>query len=348
MFLKDFSFNLPKELIATKPVYPRDSSKLLVLKKFKLYEETLFSNLSNHLKEGDLVVLNNTKVNTSKINGTKINHNTSVEFTFISNINKGLWSCFALPGKKVKVGDIFNFIEVEGTIIRKDSETIYIDFKENNLKFIKILNENGKISLPPYISKVRELNEDDNTSYQTIYSEVNGSIAAPTAGLHFTDKVFEDLKRMNIGIEKITLSIGPGTFLPLRKNKINDNKLHSEKILISDDIAKRLNDAYLDKNRRIISIGTTTLRALESSFDKKNLFKPYDDYSDIFIYPGKRIYSIDGLVTNFHLPESSLFILICSLIGTKTALEMYKYAIKKQFRFYSYGDACFLLNQDYD
>ena len=348
MFLKDFSFKLPKELIATKPVYPRDSSKLLVLKKFKLYEETLFSNLSNHLKEGDLVVLNNTKVNTSKINGTKINHNTSVEFTFISNINKGLWSCLALPGKKVKVGDIFNFNGAEGTIIKKDSETIYIDFKENNLKFIKTLNENGKISLPPYISKVRELNEDDNTSYQTIYSEVNGSIAAPTAGLHFTDKIFEDLKRMNIGIEKITLNIGPGTFLPLRKNNITDNKLHSEKILISDDIAIRLNDAYLDKNRRIISIGTTTLRALESSFDKKNLFKPYDDYTDIFIYPGKRIHSIDGLVTNFHLPESSLFILICSLIGTKTALEMYKYAIKKQFRFYSYGDACFLLNQDYD
>jgi len=348
MFLKDFSFNLPKELIATKPVYPRDSSKLLVLKKFKLYEETLFSNLSNHLKEGDLVVLNNTKVNASKINGTKINHNTSVEFTFISNINKGLWNCFALPGKKVKVGDIFNFNGVEGTIIKKDSETIYIDFKVYNSKFIKILNENGKISLPPYISKVRELNEDDNTSYQTIYSEVNGSIAAPTAGLHFTNKIFEDLKRMNIGIEKITLNIGPGTFLPLRKNNITDNKLHSEKILISDDIAKRLNDAYLDKNRRIISIGTTTLRALESSFDKKNLFKPYDDYTDIFIYPGKRIHSIDGLVTNFHLPESSLFILICSLIGTKTALEMYKYAIKKQFRFYSYGDACFLLNQNYD
>jgi len=253
-----------------------------------------------------------------------------------------------LPGKKVKVGDIFNFNGVEGTIIKKDSETIYIDFKVYNSKFIKILNENGKISLPPYISKVRELNEDDNTSYQTIYSEVNGSIAAPTAGLHFTNKIFEDLKRMNIGIEKITLNIGPGTFLPLRKNNITDNKLHSEKILISDDIAKRLNDAYLDKNRRIISIGTTTLRALESSFDKKNLFKPYDDYTDIFIYPGKRIHSIDGLVTNFHLPESSLFILICSLIGTKTALEMYKYAIKKQFRFYSYGDACFLLNQNYD
>lgn len=348
MFLKDFSFNLPKELIATKPAYPRDSSKLLVLKKFKLYEETFFSNLSSYLKEGDLVVLNNTKVNASKINGTKINHNSSVEFTFINNTSRGLWSCFALPGKKVKIGDIFLFNDVEGNIVKKDKETIYIDFKENNSKFINILNENGKISLPPYISKVRELNEDDNTSYQTIYSEVNGSIAAPTAGLHFTDKVFEDLKKMNIDIEKITLNIGPGTFLPLRKDKVNDNKIHSEKIFISEKTSKKLNDAYLDKDRRIISIGTTTLRALESSFDKDNLFKPYDDFTDIFIYPGKRIHSINGLVTNFHLPESSLFILICSLIGTKTALEMYKYAIKKQFRFYSYGDACFLLNQNYD
>jgi len=348
MFIEDFSFNLPKELIATKPAYPRDSSRLLALKDFKLYEETVFSNLCNHLKEGDLVVLNNTKVNASKIRGTKISDKTFVEFTFITNINKGLWSCLALPGKKVKIGDTFVFNNVDGNVLKKDNETIYIDFKENNSQFIKILNENGKISLPPYISKVRKLNEDDNISYQTIYSEVEGSIAAPTAGLHFTEKIFKDLKNMNIDIEKVTLNIGPGTFLPLRKNKISDNKLHSEKISISENTSKSLNEAYLDKKRRIISIGTTTLRALESSFDEVDLFKPYDDFTDIFIYPGKKIQSIDALVTNFHLPESSLFILICSLIGTKTALEMYKYAIKEQFRFYSYGDSCFLLNQNYD
>lgn len=348
MLLQDFSFKLPKELIATKPVYPRDSSRLLFLKNHDTYEETQFLNLCNYLNSGDLLVINNTRVNVSNISGVKKGTEILVDFTIIRNEVDGKWSCLALPGKKVNKGDIFSFDEVECIVLKKENEKITLDFGKENDDFKEILKKNGTISLPPYISKIRGFNESDKTDYQTIYAKVGGSIAAPTAGLHFTESLLKKIQDNNIDIESVTLDIGPGTFLPLRKNQIDQNKIHSERFHISEEIIEKLNEVFKDKSRRIISVGTTSLRALESSFDEKNLFKPINDYTDIFIYPGKKVKSIDALITNFHLPESSLFLLICSLIGTKTALKMYHYAIKNKFRFYSYGDACFLLNKSYD
>ena len=348
MFLQDFSFKLPKELIATKPAYPRDSSRLLFLKNKGSYEETQFFNLCNYLKSGDLLVINDTRVNVSKISGIKKGTKIYVDFTIIKNEIDGKFSCLALPGKKVNEGDIFIFDEVECIVSKKENEKITLDFGKKNENFKIILEKNGIISLPPYISKIRGFEESDKSDYQTIYSKVDGSIAAPTAGLHFTKSLLEKIKNNNIDIENITLDIGPGTFLPLRKNQVDQNKIHSERFYISEEITKKLNEVFKNKSRRIISVGTTTLRALESSFDEKNLFKPINDDTDIFIYPGKKVKSIDALITNFHLPESSLFLLICSLIGTKTALKMYQHAIDNKFRFYSYGDACFLLNKSYD
>ena len=347
MFLKDFSFELPEDLIAVKPVYPRDSSKLLVLKSLNSYQNSLFSDICDYLLPGDLLVINNTKVNASKIIGLKKRTKSKIEFTFISNEKDGIWLCFALPGKKVSIGNLFIFKDVEGKVISKDKEKIYIDFGVKNNEFIDILSTFGEITLPPYISKLRKFEDQDNKDYQTIYAQKSGSIAAPTAGLHFTDNLLKKIKRKKIDIESINLNIGPGTFLPLRNDKVEDNNLHSEKFYISDESSDILNNAYHSKERRIISVGTTSLRALESSFDSKNFFKPIDTTTNIFIYPGKKIKSIDGLITNFHLPQSSLFLLICALIGTKTALDMYNYAIENKYRFYSYGDACFLLNKNY-
>ena len=347
MFLKDFSFELPEDLIAVKPVRPRDSSKLLILKSLNSYQDSLFSDIYDYLLPGDLLVVNNTKVNASKIIGIKKGTKSKIEFTFISNEKNGIWLCFALPGKKVSIGNLFVFKDVEGKVINKDKEKIYIDFKKKNTAFTDILASFGEITLPPYISNLRNFEDQDNEDYQTIYAQKSGSIAAPTAGLHFTDNLLKKIKRKKIDVESITLNIGPGTFLPLRNDKVEDNNLHSEKFYVSEQSSDILNDAYHSKERRIISVGTTSLRALESSFDSRNFFRPLDKATNIFIYPGKKIKSIDGLITNFHLPKSSLFLLICALIGTKTALDMYNYAIENKYRFYSYGDACFLLNKNY-
>jgi S-adenosylmethionine:tRNA-ribosyltransferase-isomerase (queuine synthetase) len=299
MFLKDFSFVLPEDLIAVKPVFPRDSSKLLVLKSLNSYQNCLFSDICDYLLPGDLLVVNNTKVNASKIIGIKKGTKSKIEFTFISNEKNGIWLCFALPGKKVSIGNLFIFRDVEGKVINKDKEKIYIDFGTKNNEFSGILASFGEITLPPYISKLRKFEDQDNEDYQTIYAQKRGSIAAPTAGLHFTDNLLKKIKRKKIDIESITLNIGPGTFLPLRNDKVEDNNLHSEKFYISEQSSDILNDAYHDKERRIISVGTTSLRALESSFDSKNFFKPLDTSTNIFIYPGKKIKSIDGLITTF-------------------------------------------------
>ena len=347
MLLKDFSFELPEYLIATKPAFPRDSSKLLCLLSRDQYEETQFSRICDYLLPGDLLVTNDTKVKTSKITGLNKESNKKIEFTFISNEKEGIWLCLALPGKKVHEGSFFLFKGVEGKIIKKNSEEIYIDFDNKNNEFTEVLKSYGKISLPPYISKFRSFDKSDNENYQTVYAKKIGSVAAPTAGLHFTESLLNKIKTMNIDIESVTLNIGPGTFLPLRNEKIEDNTLHSEKFFIPEETAKSLNNAYKNKNRRIISVGTTSLRVLESAFDNKSLFKSLNSSTDIFIYPGKKIKSINGLITNFHLTQSSLFLLICALIGTKTALDMYNFAIKNKYRFYSYGDACFLLNKNY-
>ena len=226
-------------------------------------------------------------------------------------------------------------------IINKNEGEVTFDFAEDQDKFLQILLNDARVMLPPYITSKRKIKASDNIDYQTIFSKKDGSIAAPTAGLHFTEELIKEIKKKGINFERITLNINLGTFSPLRNEKVEENSLHSEQCYISEATTKKLNEAKADKKQRIISVGTTALRSLESSFNG-NEFIPINSKTNKFIYPGIKINSIDALITNFHLPRSSLFILICALMGTQKMLDAYNYAIKNKYRFYSYGDACLL------
>ena len=351
MNLSDFDFDLPDKLIALNPAKPRDSSKLLRINQSEVFEDTNFHKLTNYLNEGDVLVVNDTKVIPSKIIGYKVNIErelTKISFTFFENRENGQWKALARPAKKINKNDLIFFKNDNGKfynlfaqIIDKKKGEVTFDFASDNEKFIDIMKEKGDIMLPPYITSKRDIKEEDSSDYQTIFQNNEGSIAAPTAGLHFTDNLIKKIKKKGVTIEKLTLNIGLGTFLPLRKDNIEDNILHSEYCYLSKKTAEKLNEVKRSKNRRIICVGTTALRTLETSFEN-GIFKPINKKTNKFIYPGIDINSIDALITNFHLPKSSLFILVCALMGTNRMIKAYEYAIKNQYRFYSYGDACLL------
>ena len=351
MKLSDFDFKLPDELIALNPAKPRDSSKLLRVNSSDFFEDTTFSQLTNFLNDGDVLVVNDTKVIPSKIIGFKVNAEkelTRISFTFFENKENGQWKALAKPARKINKNDLLffkndndKFYDLFAQIIDKNEGEVTIDFASDNEKFINILKEKGDVTLPPYITSKRALNDEDNSDYQTIFQNKEGSIAAPTAGLHFTDNLIEKIIKKGVKIEKLTLNIGLGTFLPLRDDNVKENTLHSEYCYLSSKTAKILNKAKNSKNNRIICVGTTALRTLETSFENGE-FKPINKKTNKFIYPGIDINSIDALITNFHLPKSSLFILVCALMGTNKMLNAYNYAIKNKYRFYSYGDACLL------
>ena len=351
MNLSDFDFDLPDKLIALNPAKPRDSSKLLRINQSEVFEDTNFHKLTNYLNEGDVLVVNDTKVIPSKIIGYKVNIErelTKISFTFFENRENGQWKALARPAKKINKNDLIFFKNDNGKfynlfaqIIDKKKGEVTFDFASDNEKFIDIMKEKGDIMLPPYITSKRDIKEEDSSDYQTIFQNNEGSIAAPTAGLHFTDNLIKKIKKKGVTIEKLTLNIGLGTFLPLRKDNIEDNILHSEYCYLSKKTAEKLNEVKKSKNRRIICVGTTALRTLETSFEN-GIFEPINKKTNKFIYPGIDINSIDALITNFHLPKSSLFILVCALMGTNRMIKAYDYAIKNNYRFYSYGDACLL------
>ena len=351
MNLSDFDFDLPDKLIALNPAKPRDSSKLLRINSSEAFDDTIFSKLTNYLNEGDVLVVNDTKVIPSKIIGYKVNVErelTKISFTFFENRENGQWKALARPAKKINKNDLIFFKNDNGKfynlfaqIIDKKKGEVTFDFASDNEKFIDIMKEKGDIMLPPYITSKRDIKEEDSSDYQTIFQNNEGSIAAPTAGLHFTDSLIKKIIKKGVTIEKLTLNIGLGTFLPLREDNIEDNILHSEYCYLSKKTAEKLNEVKNSKKRRIICVGTTALRTLETSFEN-GVFEPINKKTNKFIYPGIDINSIDALITNFHLPKSSLFILICALMGTNRMIKAYEYAIKNNYRFYSYGDACLL------
>lgn len=351
MKLSDFDFNLPEDLIALEPVKPRDSSKLLRISSSDIYEDTTFDKLTNYLSKGDILVVNDTRVIPSKIFGYKVNLEkelTKISFTFYENRENGQWKALSRPARKINKNDLIffkkdehNFHNLFAQIVDKDKGEVTFDFASDNERFIEILNESGEIMLPPYITSKRAIKIEDNDDYQTIFQNNEGSIAAPTAGLHFTNKLIREIKKKGVIIEKLTLNIGLGTFLPLRNENVKENTLQSEYCYLSKSTADILNEAKSSKNKRIICVGTTALRTLETSF-VNGRFEPVNKKTDKFIYPGINIDSIDALITNFHLPKSSLFILICALMGTDKMLKAYNHAVNNNYRFYSYGDACFL------
>ncbi len=339
MDLSDFDYHLPDELIARYPTEQRTASRLLALDKTNgevLHHQ--FTDLIDELQPNDLLVFNNTRVIPARLFGEKASGG-KVE-VMIERITSGSRGIAQIRASKSPKPDTIIHLE-QGLSLRVIDliDDMFLIESNDEASLSMVLQAVGHMPLPPYID--REDETLDRERYQTVYSSREGAVAAPTAGLHFTEDLIKKIIKKGITIEKLTLNIGLGTFLPLREDSVEDNTLHSEYCYLSKKTAEKLNEIKNSKNRRIICVGTTALRTLETSFED-GIFKPVNKKTNKFIYPGIDINSIDALITNFHLPKSSLFILICALMGTNKMIKAYEYAIKNKYRFYSYGDACLL------
>jgi S-adenosylmethionine:tRNA ribosyltransferase-isomerase len=331
--LSSYDFDLPKDKIAMRPIPGRHNSKLLVynLKTGEIIH-THFLNLVDYLPEQSLLVLNQSKVIPCRLLGKKRSGGFAEIFLLSLEPVEGLYSALIRTTRKKSEGDEFEFDNgVFAKIIKRVDEKFLIKFNISDIK--TYLEKTGLIPIPPYIRKGKS-DELDKTDYQTVFAKESGSLAAPTAGLHFTEEVFAKLKKSSIDHTFITLHVGLGTFSPIKTEDIRDHKMHSETFTVSQESLGKINSA-----KKIVAVGTTSLRVLESIYGKEIV----PDATDIFLYPGKEIHSIDALLTNFHLPQSSLFILVSSLVGRVKALEIYKEAVALDYRFFSYGDAMLIL-----
>ena len=337
MNIDAFDFYLPKQLIAQKSLNPPDKSKLLYISGEDIRDHNTLD-LVNILKPGDLLVANNTKVINSRVSGQLGPKNISI--TMLNEYKPGKWQALVKGSKKLNLGDNINLPnDMVISVIRKGERgLIYFDVKKSKLDFINYLNIYGELPLPPYIKVV----EDDSViRYQTLFAKNYGAVAAPTAGLHFTKNLKNKLANNSIDIAEITLHVGAGTFLPVEVSDISKHNMHSEYFSIDESVASKIN--YTKKNGgRIISIGTTVLRSLESTSDENGFIESFKGETSIFISPGYKIKSSDFLLTNFHLPKSTLFILVCAYAGMETMHKAYQHAIDKNYRFYSLGDACLI------
>lgn len=342
MKLSDFDFKLDERLIAQKPAKPRDAARLLVVKKTTTdFTDKFFYNITDYLKAGDLLIINDSKVIPARLIGKK-ETNGKVEVLLLNNLEKSSWEVIGknipLVGQKI----IF-FKSFYATVIKKDSDSIVLNFNCQGSIFWKHLNRYGQVPLPPYIKSASK--KLDSERYQTVYADKrdHGSVAAPTAGLHFTPRLLKALKQKGIKIVKITLHVGLGTFRPITTDNILDHKMHSEWISVGPVAIKNILEAK-KKHKKIIAVGTTSVRAIESAMSKKDVKKNgYTGLTNIFIYPPYKFKAIDGLITNFHLPKSTLLLLVSALAGKTTIKKAYQEAINKKYRFYSYGDAMLIL-----
>ena len=343
MKLEQLDFYIPKKLIAIEPTKPRDESSLVIVN--KKFEVIKFKEILNQLKKGDTLVFNNTKVINANLEGQIKKRKISVNLNKLINKKKTIWSAFLKSNKKPLINEeiIFPFdlkAKIIDVIKNNNTDFFHIEFSCDYEKFRKILNSFGKIPLPPYIKKIREIKKKDFTDYQTIFAKTEGAVAAPTASLHFSNKLFAELKK-KINIVYITLHVNGGTFLPIKTENVFNHSMHSEFGIISKKSAEIINQ-YRKKGGRVIAVGTTVLRLLESSKDENGLIKEFNGETDIYLKPGSNINSVDGLITNFHTPKSTLLLLVYAFIGVQKAKKLYEYAIKKKLRFFSYGDACLL------
>ena len=340
MKVEDFDYNLPEELIAQTTLKVRDSSKLLVLnKKTGEIEHKKFYDIIDYLNPGDTLVLNDTKVLPARLIGIKEETKAVIEVLLLKNIENDNWECLVKPARRIKVGTIVSFGDgkLKGECIKELEEGIR-HFKliyEGIL--LEVLEELGTMPLPPYIHE----NLEDQTRYQTVYAKEVGSAAAPTAGLHFTDELLNKIKNKGVNIAFITLHVGLGTFRPVSVEKIEEHKMHSEYYSMSKEVAKLLNNTKKN-NKKIISVGTTTTRTIETIINKYNEYKECSGWTDIFIYPGYKFKGIDNLITNFHLPKSTLIMLVSALAGRENILNAYRIAVEEKYRFFSFGDAMYI------
>lgn len=335
----DFDYDLPKELIAQTPLKKRDSSRMMVLdKKTGKTEDKVFTDLIDYIEPGDTLVLNDTKVIPARLIGHKPDTGAVIEVLMLKDLGNDEWECLTKPAKRIKIGTTVKFsddLSCKCTFVGEDGIRKYKFIYDGIL--LEILDKLGEMPLPPYITE--KLNEKDR--YQTVYAKNPGSAAAPTAGLHFTDDFINKLKNKGINIAYVTLHVGLGTFRPVSVDDVTKHDMHSEYYEMSEEVADLLNKTR-DNGKRIIAIGTTSTRVLETIADEKGHFKAQSGNTKIFIYPGYKFKGIDCLLTNFHLPKSTLIMLISALAGKENVLNAYKNAVDKKYRFFSFGD-CMLI-----
>lgn len=340
MDVKDFDYYLPEELIAQDPLEDRSSSRLMVLdKKTGEIQHKIFKDILDYLKPGDCLVLNNTKVIPARLFGVKEGTQAKIEILLLKRKENDIWETLVKPGKKAKpgtkiifgdgllVGEVIDVVEDGNRLIQFSYEGI----------FEEILDQLGQMPLPPYITHTLK----DKNRYQTVYAKYDGSAAAPTAGLHFTKELLEKVKAKGIDIAEVTLHVGLGTFRPVKVENVLDHHMHSEFYMVSAEAAEKIN-ATKDRGGRIISVGTTSTRTLESAADETGRLKECSGWTEIFIYPGYKFKLIDCLITNFHLPQSTLVMLVSALAGREHVLAAYEEAVKEKYRFFSFGDAMFI------
>ena len=345
MNINEYDYNLPEELIAQTPLKHRDDSRLLVLNKNNgnIKHET-FKNIINYLDKGDVLVLNDTKVIPARLIGAKKETKATIELLLLKDLGDNNWECLARPGKRLQVGTEVSFGDdlLIATVTEKlEDGIVHVNFSYQGI-FLEILDKLGEMPLPPYIKEKLE----DKDRYQTVYAKNLGSAAAPTAGLHFTKELLNKIKDKGIDICYVTLHVGLGTFRPVEVENILEHHMHSEYYTMDKKTAGTLNQAKNDK-RRIIAVGTTSTRVLETVASKYNEFKECSGNTDIFIYPGYKFKAIDALITNFHLPKSTLVMLVSALAGRENILNAYNEAIKEKYRFFSFGDSMFITNKDF-
>ncbi len=335
----DFFYELPEELIAQTPAVPRDSARMLVYKKQEdKVEHKIFRDILDYLTPNDVLVVNNTRVIPARLFASKVT-GAKIEVFLLKRLNLTDYEVLMKPAKKAPVGTKLLFSDNLSCEVIDNQEEIggrVIRFSVLTGTLEEELDRIGNIPLPPYIHEKLE----DDEEYQTIYSKIKGSSAAPTAGLHFTEELMQKIREKGVQIEEVTLQVGLGTFRPVMEENALEHKMHSEEIVVSSEVAERLNKAK-SEGKRIIAVGTTTVRTLESASDKKGHIVPCEKETNIFIYPGVELKFVDALITNFHLPESTLIMLVSAFIGKDRTLEVYKEAVAEKYRFFSFGDCCF-------
>ena len=335
----DFDYELPKELIAQTPLKNRNGSRMMVLdKNTGKFSDNHFTDLINYLNEGDTLVLNDTKVIPARLIGHKIDTGAVIEVLMLKDLGGDTWECLTKPAKRIKEGTIVKFSDelyCKCVYVGEDGIRHY-KFIYDGI-FLEILDRLGEMPLPPYITEKL----DDKNRYQTVYAKNPGSAAAPTAGLHFTSEYLEKIKAKGVNIAYVTLHVGLGTFRPVVVDDVSKHDMHSEYYILNEDTANLLNKTR-ENNKKIIAVGTTSTRVLETIADENVRFKAASGNTKIFIYPGYKFHGIDALLTNFHLPKSTLIMLISALAGKENVLNAYKHAVKEKYRFFSFGDCMFI------
>ncbi len=340
MKVSDFNYELPEKLIAQHPYEKRDEARLMVLdRKKEKIEHKVFKDIIDYLNPGDCLVINNTKVIPARLYGEK-DTGAKVEFLLLKRIEGDTWEVMVRPGNKVKPNSVVYFGDgiLKATVLEVlESGNRKVKFEYKGI-FNEILDKVGLMPLPPYIT---EATKEDNKKYQTVYAKYDGSAAAPTAGLHFTEELLKKIEEKGVEIANVTLHVGIGTFRPVKVENVEDHEMHSEHYYIKKEDADKINKAKIE-GKRIIAVGTTSCRVLESVADKDGLVEEIEADTNIFIYPGYKFKCIDCLITNFHLPESTLIMLVSSLAGKDFIMKAYKEAVEKEYKFFSFGDAMFI------